>query len=95
MAEIAKTINDHSEEVIQAVGYKAGTASVIANVSLAASIKAGMIVMVDTWTLSDTAIVVSMCVSIMFFFKLHADWRLSRLSHDIKELEKKELENKE
>ena len=55
-------------ELLSAVGNKAAIASIAANVGIAASIKAGLVGLVGSWGLSDTAIVITMCVSIMLFF---------------------------
>jgi uncharacterized membrane protein len=82
ISEILKVAGENSDEIVQAVGYKLGTASLVTNIGLAATLKAGVIVMVDTWTLGDTAIVISMCVSVMFGFKLHMDWKLAKLRHE-------------
>jgi hypothetical protein len=75
-------------EVLNVVGNKLGVASVATNVGLAASFNAGLIQIVDTWSLSDTAIVVSMGVSVMWCLKLWMDYKLSKLNYEIKMKEK-------
>ena len=72
------------EEVLNAVSNKTGVVSLFANLGLAASISE----LVGDWGLADTAIVISMCVSIMFFFKLRMDYKKTKL--EIKLMKKKE-----
>jgi len=64
-------------EILNAVGTKAGVGSIAANIGIAASFQAGIIDLAGSWGLADTAIVISMCVSVMFFFKLRADYKTS------------------
>ena len=62
-------------EILNAVGNKTGVVALFANLGLAASISE----LVGDWGLADTAIVISMCVSIMFFFKLRMDYKKTKL----------------
>ena len=78
-------------ELLSAVGNKAAIASIAANVGIAASIKAGLVGLVGSWGLSDTAIVISMCVSIMLFFKLRMDLKVRKLEYEL--MKKKEENN--
>jgi len=75
------------EEILNAVGNKTGVVSLFANLGLAASISE----IVGSWGLADTAIVISMCVSIMFFFKLRMDYKKTKL--EIELIKKKESKN--
>jgi len=91
-ALILAIIQEKMGEIFEAVGNKIGVASVVANVGIAASVEAGILEMVDSWGLADTAIVISMCVSIMFFFKLRMDYKKTKLEI---ELMKKNYPDKE
>lgn len=75
-------------EILNAVGNKLGVAAISANIGIAASFRAGLIDLVGSWGLADTAIVVSMCVSVMFGFKLRMDYKKTKL--EIELMKKKE-----
>ncbi len=65
-------------EILNAVGNKAGFISLFANLSLAAWISE----VVGSWGLGDSAIVVSMVVSVMWCFKLRADYKLANVTEE-------------
>lgn len=87
---ILAIIQEKSSEILNAVGNKLGVASLSANIGIAAMIEAGIIDLVGSWGLADTAIVISMCVSIMFFFKLRMDYKKTKL--EIELMKKKDKE---
>jgi len=82
-------------QVINAVGNKTGVASISANVGIAAMIEAGIVDLAGSWGLADTAIVISMCVSVMFFFKLRADYKTSNATRRKVNLEIELMKKKE
>lgn len=80
-------------EILNAVSNKLGVASIAANVGIAASIESGLIDLVDSWGLADTAIVISMCVSIMFFFKLRMDYKVRKLEYKLMKKKEEDKDN--
>ena len=68
------------EEALNAAGNKVGAISIFANLGLAAWFGE----VVEAWTLGDTAIIVSMFVSVMWCLKLWGDYKLSKLNYEIK-----------
>ena len=83
IAKIIDAVGQPASEIINAVGYKTGTASISATVGILASIEAGIIEIVSTWSMPDTALLVSTCVSVMFFFKLKMDYNKTKLEMEL------------
>jgi len=79
-------------QAINAVGDKVGMTAVSTNVGIVAMIESGLIEIVDGWGLSDTALVVSMCVSVMFIIKLRLDIKKTKL--EMKLMKKKDKPEK-
>jgi hypothetical protein len=65
-------ISHPASEMINAVGYKTGLASIGANIGIVASIEAGVIGLADSWGMPETALLASTAVSIMWFFRLRS-----------------------
>jgi hypothetical protein len=87
-------IGQPAAEAINAIGHKVGLTAVVANIGIVASIEAGIIELVSTWGMPDTALVVSTAVSVMFFFKLKMDYNKAKLEIELMK-KKAEQESKE
>lgn len=62
---------------------RVGLGSIVATAGITASVEAGLIGMIDSWGMTDTALVVSTAVSVMFFFKLRMDYKKTKLEIEL------------
>jgi hypothetical protein len=81
-------------ELADAIVNRVGLGSIAATVGITASVEAGLIEMIDTWGMTDTALLISMTGGVMFALKLRMDMKKAALDMKKSELEMELMKKK-